>query len=206
MYKIYIDQTPLYLRGADASEILTTGTASDLVLRYSGKSKQLLQVIDMLQKSSKFDSVTLWHTDVAILFKDLESLVKRIEAAGGVVFDENHEVLLIFRRGFWDLPKGKADPGETLDQTALREVEEETGLQNLNLEREIGETWHIYVEKGKKILKRTTWFGISTSKQELKLQHEEDIDMAKWVRIDEFLATESQVYGNIRDILTAAKD
>ena len=66
-------------------------------------------------------------------FKDYTKDKVIIEAAGGLVFNEKNELLMIFRRGFWDLPKGKVDEGETLEQCAVREVQEETGLQNIML-------------------------------------------------------------------------
>ena len=76
-----------------------------------------------------------------------------IQAGGGLVENELREVLFIFRRGKWDLPKGKLDRGETLEQCAIREVEEETGVRQLNLVRFLLITEHEYVERGKKILK-----------------------------------------------------
>ena len=85
-----------------------------------------------------------------------------IQAGGGLVENEQREVLFIFRRGKWDLPKGKLDRGETLEQCAIREVEEETGVGQLQLIRFLLITEHEYVERGKKILKETHWWLMKT--------------------------------------------
>lgn len=105
-----------------------------------------------------------------------------IEAAGGVVRNEKGALLFIFRRGKWDLPKGKVDPGETAEAAALREVGEETGLTGLKMNGELPATYHIYELQGKRILKKTHWFEMSsTNDLQLIPQQEEDIEEARFV-------------------------
>lgn len=107
-----------------------------------------------------------------------------IIAGGGLVFNEKDELLMIFRRGFWDLPKGKLDAGETIEACAIREVQEETGLQNIVLGKFIGITKHLYFDKyiGKNAIKESHWFAMtSNSNQILKPQTEEDITEITWV-------------------------
>lgn len=99
-----------------------------------------------------------------------------ITAAGGVVFNAEGKILWIFRRGKWDLPKGKADEGETMEQTALREVQEECGVQQLTAERYLGHCYHIYgLKKGKLAFKTTHWYRMHTRDTEFTPQTEEDI-------------------------------
>src|SRR5207342_2706122 len=101
---------------------------------------------------------------------------------GGVVFNEDDHVLMIFRRGKWDLPKGKRDDGEEIGACALREVSEETGLKNLQLNNKVCDTYHIYTQKNKNLLKHTTWFKMTGTKNDkLEPQKEENILEAKWV-------------------------
>lgn len=199
MYKIYINGTPLFLKSAD--KIQPAATDRELVARYPGKVKSLLNYADMLEKGKRFDAVTLYHEDVEQLFLDFASQYKIVEAAGGVVFNDQHKALLIFRRGFWDLPKGKIDLGETKEAAAVREVQEETGLQQLELGALLGETYHTYKEGKTRILKRTYWFAMRTPETTLTPQTEEDIEQAVWVELKPFLQEEDRMYGNIREVL-----
>src|SRR5688500_2820386 len=100
----------------------------------------------------------------------------RIVAAGGVVTNDEGQVLLIFRRGKWDLPKGKQDNNEVLETCAEREIKEETGLTDITLKADITTTYHTYSESGNNILKETHWFLATTpGTPKLIPQVEEDI-------------------------------
>lgn len=106
---------------------------------------------------------------------------KIIHAAGGVVYNENDEVLLIYRLNKWDLPKGKVEEGEQYEEAALREVKEETGLQNMHLTKSLPSTFHTYTLHGENILKETHWFSMFATKQTLTPQTIEAITEATWV-------------------------
>lgn len=110
-----------------------------------------------------------------------------MKAAGGVVLNKKNEILFIYRRGYWDLPKGKVEKNENLRNAAIRETIEETGLIELKIIKRLKPTYHIYNEKGIDILKKTSWFLMQTnSNQKLIPQTEEDIEIAKWVNKSEF--------------------
>ncbi len=127
---------------------------------------------------------------------------KKIIAAGGIVENENGEILLQFRRGKWDLPKGKLDEGETLEVCAIREVEEETGLQLINLGELIDITTHHYTEKGEEIEKETHWYAMKVyGEQTLVPQLEEDITDLKWVREDQLAPYLANTHDNIIEIV-----
>ena len=167
--------------------------------------------------AANFEAIFLFlqdrqHTGAIIqdLFPDtlisrLAGIFKLIHAGGGVVYNEHNNILMIFRRGKWDLPKGKLDEGETIDQCALREVQEETGIQQLTLGHQLCQTWHLYNEKGKNILKCSTWFEMtSTDNFPLTPQAEEDIKEAKWVNVNDLRPYVSNTYGAIKDVLSIA--
>lgn len=107
-----------------------------------------------------------------------------IQAGGGVVINEKEQVLMIYRREKWDLPKGKLDPNETIAECAIREVMEETGLQFITLEKKLITTMHEYIEKSQLIQKETHWYLMHAStdtNQTLIPQIEEDIEKIEWV-------------------------
>lgn len=106
-----------------------------------------------------------------------------VVAGGGLVFNERDELLMIFRRGKWDLAKGKLDKGEKLIDCAVREVEEETGVRIQQVETEPLMTYHAYYHKGKDCLKETGWYIMQAEPNQTKLipQTEEDIEHVLWV-------------------------
>ena len=125
-----------------------------------------------------------------------------IIAAGGIVENEVGEILFQFRRGKWDLPKGKLDEGESIEECAVREVEEETGLRNIQLGELIGVTNHCYNEKGTNIDKKTYWFAMKVSgDQKLIPQTEEDILELRWVKESELEKYLSNTFLNIIEIV-----
>lgn len=127
-----------------------------------------------------------------------------VEAAGGIVHNGHGEILLIFRRGWWDLPKGKLDPGESTPQAALREVEEETGIRDITLGHFFGHCYHIYpLKHGAWAFKPSHWYEMRVlGRPELTPQAEEQIECAEWVPIghlDEYLP---KMFPSLADLLT----
>ena len=130
--------------------------------------------------------------------------MKKIIAAGGLVLNESAEILMIFRRGFWDLPKGKLDEGETIESCAIREVQEETGLKQVQLKKFIGITNHQYFDEylQQQVNKETHWFLMqANNNQKLFPQTEEDIEQIKWVSKKELLQYLEKSYKNITNII-----
>jgi 8-oxo-dGTP pyrophosphatase MutT (NUDIX family) len=125
-----------------------------------------------------------------------------IEAAGGLVFNEKEDLLMIYRRGHWDLPKGKVDEGESLEECAIREVSEETGLQNLTLIKKLHTTYHTYHMNGIHVLKPSHWFLISHKGNEpLVPQTEEDITEIKWMSKEKAQSLVDKAYHSIKEMI-----
>lgn len=127
-----------------------------------------------------------------------------IKAGGGLVFNEKDELLMIFRRGFWDLPKGKLDEGETIEACAVREIKEETGLQQVTLGKFIGITEHQYFDKfiNKEAIKQSHWYAMTANgSQTLLPQTEEDITEIRWVSKQELPLLLSKSYPSIVEIV-----
>ena len=129
-----------------------------------------------------------------------------ITAAGGLVQNNEGAFLLIFRRGFWDLPKGKLDGGESIPECAVREVREETGLQSLELGPFICTTTHPYFDTwlNKDVVKHTYWFSmLSLANDTLVPQTEEDIEKLVWVSVSALPEYLNNTYPTIRAVFEA---
>ncbi|MDH3650139.1 MAG: NUDIX hydrolase, partial [Saprospiraceae bacterium] len=199
MYKIYINDHPLILCQLEEShEWVGRGF---LLLPYVGRRKQLLNVVDKLEKSSGAVQIVISTPDVGQLFTEFKSLFKVIKAAGGLVCNERDQLLFIHRLGRWDLPKGKRDKGEKNRRTALREVEEETGLKS-EIIRKLGPTYHTYkLDNGRRVLKKTVWYIMRALTHEISLQYDEFIDDAKWMYPADFAEIEGMTYASISDVI-----
>lgn len=123
-----------------------------------------------------------------------------IHAAGGLVSNENDEILMIFRLGCWDFPKGKVEEGEDWPTAAVREVEEETGLRNILLKEAFVNTYHTYILKDTPILKITHWYSMQAHSQSLVPQTEEDIAQAVWVPVAEVSSRLKESYLSLREL------
>ena len=129
-----------------------------------------------------------------------------IIAAGGLVRNSKDEILLIYRRGFWDLPKGKLDDGELIPECAIREVQEETGLKSIELGSFICTTTHAYYDKwlSKEVEKHTHWYAMqSLANETLVPQTEEDIEKIEWVPMEQLPQYLLKTYPTIRTVFEA---
>ena len=131
---------------------------------------------------------------------------KKIMAGGGVVVNEKNQVLFIYRRKKWDLPKGKLDPGEDIKACAIREVMKETGIRNLTIGNLIIVTTHSYEENGLNLQKETHWFEMKASTVDnstLTPQLEEDIEKIEWVSLENLEEYLSETYTTIQQVLNS---
>ena len=131
---------------------------------------------------------------------------KQIIAAGGLVTNAQGEILWIFRSGFWDLPKGKLDEGETIQSCAIREVEEETGIQNIKLHELLKFTNHLYFDKylQEEVVKRTYWFHMTIADMQKGIpQSAEDIEKIEWHSLATAKHFLEQTYPTILEVIEA---
>lgn len=151
-------------------------------------------------KFKDVDSITFTSTNKKAIIKFIKSKFKVIKAAGGVV-DKDGKILLIYRKGRWDIPKGKLDKGEKKKACAVREVEEETGVK-VEIQQKINTTWHTYVTNRKYVLKQTHWYVMKcVDDSRMSPQKEENIDEARWMNLSELRAALYNSYRSIRVVI-----
>lgn len=200
MYKIYINDTPIFLTNSKAAKNLKRDSRNLVALHRHRKS--LFQYVDSLEKNHQFDSITIHSHDLEGLKDDFFSIYKIIPAAGGVIFNDKGQVLMIFRRGSWDLPKGKIEEDESIEEAALREVAEEVGLRDVEILEALPTTFHTYKnKKGKRCLKPSYWFKMQSQSTDVILQTEEEIEGSLWIKPKKFLKSDMIAYGSINDVL-----
>jgi 8-oxo-dGTP pyrophosphatase MutT (NUDIX family) len=150
-------------------------------------------------------AVQLTGGDPEALWARFRDAFKYIEAAGGLVRDAGGRLLMIRRNGFWDLPKGKVEPGETLEAAAVREVCEETGVCDLHITGGPATTFHAYpFTHGREALKRTTWYDMHCERfNGFTLQEAEGIEKAGWFTDAEIQPLLAQAYPLIRELVNS---
>jgi len=203
MYTIYINEVPLVICKSDQVSTYQSKYENMIVHHYARGRKGLFNYIDAFEKSSDRSGVILSVEDPEVTFTEFCSIYKVVEAAGGLVFNKTGQLLAIFRRANWDLPKGKIEKDETIEEAAIREVQEETGLDKVVLKRKIGITYHTFsTGKQKRMLKVSHWYKMKTAELKLTPQVEEDIELTEWVEIKDFLRNYKPMYRNIQDIVS----
>lgn len=206
MYKVYINDVPVFLGTPESVGELGLLPARDVFTApYIGKKKQIRQYLDLLDKNKNVQAVALYGENAEQLWADFCACFTQLEAAGGYVTNARGQLLVFFRRDSWDMPKGKIDPGETPEEAALREVQEETGLKQVNLGPFLAHTWHTYTQKGNRILKRTWWYRMTTPDTDVIPQTEEDIEEIQWVEPNAWLNTKPVLYKSIREVIELAQ-
>lgn len=203
--KIYFNDKPLFLCDDIDQEVSPYVHHDDAVFIDEFSTPAIKSMLHEM-KLEKIHAGILYHTDLEALKKAVFKKFTLIQAAGGLVLNPAGDMLFIFRRGKWDLPKGKLDPGEPLDKCALREVQEETGLQQVELNGPLLVTYHTYDEDGRHILKETHWYRMQAADgQQVQPQTEEQITEIKWVKQDELDTYKKNTFQLIKDILNAAE-
>ena len=201
--KIYFGSKPLLLADAKTEEIERYLSDDKTIVASNLDSATVKAVIRQIQQPEIQAGVYL-HQNAEELFRAVAGEFSLVPAAGGLVHSEE-QILLIFRRGKWDLPKGKLDEGEKPDICALREVEEETGLKNIVLDRPLCVTYHTYYEGSKHVLKDTHWFLMQANqKQVLTPQTEEDIEKCEWVKPENLAPYLENTFPAIIDVIKEA--
>lgn len=202
---IYFNEKPLILTTLLGEHTDPYIHHDDTLLMDELSTQGIHTMLHEMQKSSVHAGIFL-HEDLEHLKHHFWKYFTVIQAGGGWVTNEQDQVLFMKRRGKWDLPKGKLDPDETLEQCAIREVEEETGLKNLTLVQPLLVTYHTYTENGKPILKESHWYHLKVSgTQELQPQLEEQITSLEWMNLNEITPVFENTFQSIKDVIQAAE-
>ncbi len=189
MYKVFINDKPIILTDQFVEE--------DGFKFFLLKTVNLDFVINKLVKSN-LECAYLYHPNKTKLLSIFKKKIGCINAGGGLVVNESNQILFIERNNKWDLPKGRQEKGEDIELTSLREVEEETGVENLKIDQFLQETYHIYKNKGKYFLKVTYWYLMSTNfTGNLKPQSEEGITQAVWKTTEQAEQAMNNSYSNV---------
>lgn len=199
--KIYFGDKPVFLCNEVDAELHEYLHHPDAIFVDEISNPAIKSMLHEIAKP-EFHAGILWDADLEKLKKAFFKHFTPVTAAGGLVENEKGEVLLIFRRGKWDLPKGKLDKGETLEQCAVREVQEETGLKEVALKKPLVITYHTYDEFGKHILKDSHWFLMKAKNNQLLIpQTDEDIHELKWVNKKELKNYLGNTFPSVKDVL-----
>ena len=201
---IYFNEHPLFLCDTITEAVKPYVQQHNLVVMDELNLPTVHAMVQDMQQQ-KTEAGILVHPHADALREAVWEAFTVIQAAGGLVRNERKEILFMMRRGKWDLPKGKAEPGESLETCALREVEEETGLQRLVLNGHLLTTYHTYAEAGLLILKESYWYTMHTdSHQHLIPQTSEDIHEVKWLAQDNLAQVLDNTFASIKDVLKKA--
>ncbi len=202
-YKIYFNDKPLFLCDGLNDEIRAYAHHDDAVYIDEFSPPAVNSIIHEM-RLEKVHAGIFFHPDLETLKKAFWKKFILVKAAGGLIKNEAGKLLFMFRRGKWDLPKGKLDAGESLEECAIREVREETGLSSVVLKKPLLITWHTYDESGKHFLKETHWYWMeATGEQILVPQQEEQISELKWAGEEELHFFAANTFPSILDVLLA---
>ncbi len=197
MYKVFVNNRPVILT-ANPDKYKDSAFPK---VRFENR-KQMEKLLSDFEKDETKTGLILFHYDMDELYYFLRRNSIYIAAAGGVIRNEKGEVLFIFRKGKWDLPKGKIDEGELPVDAAVREVEEECGLKRIKVGERLPATYHTYWEGEKRVLKKTYWFKMVTNYEgKLTPQLEEDITEVRWLKKEEIEIVERKTYRSIQEII-----
>ena len=202
--KIYINNKPLILTTDAKSYVEQHAIAGGYMLFTGAFTRNYRLALQHIEKPRTLGAI-IEDISPGSLQQELYQLYEPIDAGGGVVVNEKADVLMIYRRGKWDLPKGKRDNGEDIAECAMREVAEETGLKHLTLSNKICDTYHVYTQGGQNLLKCTAWYKMQGSSTDtLVPQKEENIEEARWISEKELGNIAYKAYDAIREVLQAA--
>jgi 8-oxo-dGTP pyrophosphatase MutT (NUDIX family) len=188
MYKVFINQFSIRI-SQDAPGPNENTITFDQIESYG------TEIMNIIQS----DFILHYNPESAI--EKFKTIYKHIIGAGGLVMNQNNEILFIKRLGKWDLPKGKVEKNESFRETAIREVQEECGIAKLEIIKQLPDTFHIYAHKEKVIFKQVKWFEMYTNQIKTTAQREEGIVEAKWFPLSDLSIPFANTFENIKDFL-----
>ena len=203
MYKVFFNDSTIRIDAKSKTSSNNNITSLAVDESYSFVNELLVKI----EAASVQQDFLILNEDPLKLWDSFKKQLKELPAAGGLVINENRELLFIKRLGVWDLPKGKIEKRETPQSAAVREVEEECGIKGLQIIRQLDSTYHIYRNPYLKfpnnlVLKETKWFLMSApDNQSLIPQAEENIEEVKWFALHQLEEVMNNTYSSIREFL-----
>lgn len=201
MLTIYVQNKPIYLVNKINPEIedyLHRPTTLFIDELDPSAVRTMLQEME----APRFYYGVFKHASLPQLLAAFKEQLNVVVAAGGLVHTAENDLLLIRRLGRWDLPKGKLDEGESLEECALREIHEETGAEGLMIEQPLAVTYHTYHQNGKNNLKESHWFLVKAAKKTpLTPQTEEDVTQCIWVPLHEIETYRDGAFASVAEVL-----
>ena len=202
MHKIYFEKRCIIIC-PEGDEALSDPNAVEFRL---GGRTDLGTLVQMFEASDSLARIYIPSADAEETYRRICSEFKEVNAAGGLVSNRRGDYLLISRYGLWDLPKGHQEPGEDIAVCAIREVQEETGIDALEIRRLICVTDHCYLRDGVWHLKHTWWYDmLYTDPTNLTPQREEDITQAAWVAKSSLPPFLKNTYPSIIEVFREAR-
>jgi ADP-ribose pyrophosphatase YjhB (NUDIX family) len=195
MYKIYINQNVLVISQLDNS-------SQEVLHNASNNSESAVLTISKEEIINIIGQKNIICANPTAVFNQLKQQFTLINAAGGLVKNSQSEYLFIFRRGKWDLPKGKLDEGEDFETAAIREVQEECGITHIELGDLYHLSYHIYEENNDWILKQTNWYLMKSEEKNLIPQLAEGITQTAWLPTSQFEKVRENTYASIDEIIS----
>jgi ADP-ribose pyrophosphatase YjhB (NUDIX family) len=198
MYQVFINQSSITFQQFEKNQEFKNNR---IYIRFSCL-EELVPSVGLLKSNTNPLHIVYLVDNVELVWQSFQQQFEMVEAAGGVVYNPKNELLFILRFGKWDLPKGKVEAGEQIDEAAVREVEEECGLKDIVLEEQLMTTYHVYWLKERQILKPTYWFKMRViNDQNLTPQTEEGIEMVEWIKSTSLEAVKENTYASIEALL-----
>ncbi len=199
-YKVFFNDRTLFITAKPDNELAAN---ADAFYKFD-TTNGIKRFTENFLSKENLRSAVIYGPGPFKIFKEFSSFFKNIEAAGGVVFNDKGEFIGIYRRGKNDLPKGKLEKGESFETGAAREVKEECGITDVEVQEKITDTYHIYFIGKTPVLKRTRWFRMHSADEELIPQTEEDISDIFRVHPDNVTDFITNTYPSVKDVLIAA--
>lgn len=201
MYKVFFNDRKVFLTD-DFQKHFNVNYG--LFYKYQNKG-ELEELLGFYRSLKKIDTLYIFHSDIEELRNTFRACYLNINAAGGLVKNKDGKILIIKRRNRWDLPKGKSDAEESIQQTAIREVTEECGISNIEITQPLLSTYHTYTINDKPVLKKTTWFEmIYSGNIDPVPQIKEHITEVKWFDKSELGEIVKNTYQLIVDVFRYA--